>query len=230
VSTDRWYRRHLHISEYSRWVAGHNDKPWARVISGGVDTEKFTERGAPSPAGCVLFVGRLLPHKGVHDLIAGMPDGVPLELIGQPYDASYYTHLQSLAAGRAVTFRHNVDDAALVQAYQRSMCVVLPSVYDSGFQPPFKVPELLGQTLLEGMSCGLPAICTDVASMPEVVVNRETGWVVPPNQPDALGDRIRWLREHPTQAAAMGRAGRRRVERQFTWEAVVERCLDAYRD
>jgi glycosyltransferase involved in cell wall biosynthesis len=66
--------------------------------------------------------------------------------------------------------------------------------------------------------------------MPEVVVNGETGWVVPPNRPDALGERVRWLREHPAQAAAMGRSGRRRVERRFSWEAVVNRCLIAYRD
>jgi glycosyltransferase involved in cell wall biosynthesis len=229
ISTDRWYHRHLHISEYSRSVAGHAGQPWAHVISGGVDTAKFPERAVVSPRGPVLFVGRLLPHKGIHDLIAGMPDGIPLEVVGQPYNDSYYSHLQSLAKGRDVTFRRDFDDAALVAAYHRAMCIVLPSVYDSGFQPPFRTPELLGQTLLEGMSCGLPAICTDVASMPEVVANGETGWVVPPNAPSALGERIKWLRERPREAAAMGRAGRRRVEQHFTWEAVVERCLVAYR-
>ena len=49
-----------------------------------------------------------------------------------------------------------------------------------------KVPELLGQTLLEGMACGALAICTAVASMPEVVTDGETGFVVPPNDPAAM--------------------------------------------
>ena len=42
VSTDRWFHAHLHISEYSRRISQHADKPWARVILGGVDTDKFS--------------------------------------------------------------------------------------------------------------------------------------------------------------------------------------------
>jgi glycosyltransferase involved in cell wall biosynthesis len=91
-----------------------------------------------------------------------------------------------------------------------------------------KVPELLGQTLLEGMACGSAALCTRVASMPEVVNDGVTGFVVPPNNPAALGDRLAWLAAHREQAAAMGLAGRERVLRNFTWDAVVARCLAAY--
>ena len=52
------------------------------------------------------------------------------------------------------------------------------------------MPELLGQTLIEGMACGTPAICTDVASMPEVVEDGVTGFVVPPNDPAYLGAKL----------------------------------------
>jgi glycosyltransferase involved in cell wall biosynthesis len=55
-----------------------------------------------------------------------------------------------------------------------------------------------------------------------------TGFVVPPNDPPALGARLAWLAAHRDQAAAMGLAGRERVLRHFTWDAVVARCLDAY--
>ena len=230
MSTDRWYHRHLHISEFSRAVAGHAGKPWARVISGGVDTEKFALRRVANPLGPVLFVGRLLPHKGIHDLIQGTPPDVPLELIGQAYDTQYFEHLRGLAAGRNVTFRQGCDDRELVEAYQGAMCVVLPSIYESPFHARTPVPELLGQTLLEGMSCGIPAICTDVASMPEVVADGETGWVVAPNSPEAIETAIRKLRDDPTRAVEMGRAGRRRVEERFTWSEVVRRCLEAYAD
>ena len=74
-----------------------------------------------------------------------------------------------------------------------------------------------------------PAVCTDVASMPEVVEDGVTGFVVPPNDPAALGERLVWLHRHRAEGAEMGRAGRRRVLAQFTWPLVVERCLDAYR-
>jgi len=90
------------------------------------------------------------------------------------------------------------------------------------------VPELLGQTLLEGMACGTPAICTDVASMPEVVEDQVTGFVVPPNRPDVLREKLLWIRDHPTEACAMGQAARRHVLEKFTWPAVVRRCLDIY--
>jgi glycosyltransferase involved in cell wall biosynthesis len=90
------------------------------------------------------------------------------------------------------------------------------------------VPELLGQTLLEGMACGTPVICTKVAAMPELVRDGITGFVVPPNDPAALGERIRWLAKHPSEAAKMGRAARAWVLEKFTWPQVVDRCLDAY--
>jgi glycosyltransferase involved in cell wall biosynthesis len=90
------------------------------------------------------------------------------------------------------------------------------------------VPELLGQTLLEGMACARPVIATNVASLPEVVVQGETGFLVNPNDPEALRERILWLLDHPRESAAMGAAGRRRVVEHFTWPAVVRRCFAAY--
>ena len=109
-------------------------------------------------------------------------------------DPATKERLAALARGKAVTFLHGLDDDALVREYRRAMCIVLPSVYrtDEGYET--LVPELLGQTLLEGMACGTPAICTDVASMPEIVEHGVTGFVVPPNDPAGLGERLSWLR------------------------------------
>jgi glycosyltransferase involved in cell wall biosynthesis len=229
VSTDMWFHGHLHLSEYSRRVHGHEvlDRAW--VIGGGVDTQKFSPDSLVARDGGALFVGRLLPHKGVPDLIRGLPAGVPLTIIGPTPDAATLDKLAALARGKAVTFLHGLDDAALVREYRRALCVVLPSVYrtDEGYQT--SVPELLGQTLLEGMACGAPVICTSVASMPEIVEDGISGFVVPPNDPVSLGARLAWLRANPTDAAIMGLAGRRRVLSDFTWRSVVNRCLDAYR-
>jgi starch synthase len=105
---------------------------------------------------------------------------------------------------------------------------VLPSVYRDVYGGETRVPELLGQTLLEGMACGAPGLCTDVASLPEVVVHGETGLVVPPNDPVALRAAIRWMRTHPEDRARMGRQARRRVVERFNWPGVVRRCLDLY--
>jgi glycosyltransferase involved in cell wall biosynthesis len=230
VSTDRWYHGHLHISEYSRRVAGHDDWDRAHVILGGVDSVKFTPALELSavPRNTVLYVGRLLPHKGINYLIEALPAGLSLRLIGRPYDENYVAELRRLAEGKAVIFDTASDDDALIAAYREALCVVLPSVYCDLYGSETRVPELLGQTLLEGMSCGIPAICTDVASMPEIVVNAVTGFIVPPNDPNALGEKLAWLRDHPEEASAIGAAGRRRVEEKFTWPQVVDRCLLAY--
>ncbi|MBC8030776.1 MAG: glycosyltransferase family 4 protein [Pyrinomonadaceae bacterium] len=228
VSTDRWYRGHLHISEYSRMTFGQAGKPWAHVILGGVDTAKFSPDETARRDGTVLFVGRLLPHKGVNDLVSGIAPDMPLELIGQAGDPKFLEDLKALAAGKRVTFRHDCNDAELVQAYRKALCVVLPSVYKTMYGAESRVPELLGQTLLEGMACGTPAICTDVASMPEVVEDGVTGFVVPPNDGAALDQKLRWLRDHPEEARTMGEAARRRVLENFTWPQVVRRCLEVY--
>jgi glycosyltransferase involved in cell wall biosynthesis len=228
VSTDAWFHGHLHLSEYSRRIYGHSGLARACVVGGGVDTEKFSPHASVLRDGGALFVGRLLPHKGVSDLIRGLPDGMPLTVVGPVPDAATRDRLVVLAHGREVTFKHGLDDEALVREYRRSMCIVLPSVYrtDEGYET--RVPELLGQTLLEGMACGAPAICTDVASMPEVVEHGVTGFVVPPNDPASIGERLAWLRANPDEVVRMGFAARRRVLMHFTWANTVKRCLDAY--
>jgi glycosyltransferase involved in cell wall biosynthesis len=229
VSTDRWYHAHLHISKYSRTVFGHDQKAWAQVIYGGVDTTMFSPDACVVKENTALFVGRLMPHKGVDSLVRALPPGMRLELIGQPYDQRFLGDLHRLAQGKEVVFRHDCSDQDIVNAYRRAMCIVLPSVYKDQYGGRTEVPELLGQTLLEGMACGTPAICTDVASMPEVVEDGETGFVVPPNHPESLKDKLLWLQTHRKRAAEMGAAGRQRALDLFTWNRVVERCLEAYR-
>jgi starch synthase len=115
-----------------------------------------------------------------------------------------------------------------VTAYRSASCIVLPSVYRDRYGGVTNVPELLGQTLLEGMACGAAGVCTDVASLPEIVVEGETGRIVPPNDVNALRDALVWLKTHPSDTLRMGRAGRERVLAEFTWPATVQRCLEIY--
>ncbi len=195
---------------------------------GGIDTVKFSPNRDIQRSGTILFVGRILPHKGVNDLVKALPEGMRLEVIGQPYDGRFFADLQAMAAGKDIVFRHTADDEELVNAYRSALCVVLPSVYQTMYGDRTEVPELLGQTLLEGMACGAPVICTDVASMPEVVDNEVTGFVVPPNDPSSLGAKLTWLRNHPETVFQMGKAARSRVVELFSWPSVVDRCLRIY--
>lgn len=228
TSTDNWFHGHLHISEYSRAVFGHRDNQRARVILGGVDTDRFTPDAATPRDGAVLFVGRLLPHKGISDLIAALPEGLSLDIIGMPNETSYYGQLKEHARGKNVRFRHDCDDRMLIEAYRRALCVVLPSVYRTSRR---RRDEGAGTARADvarshGLRCSRHLY--KVASLPEIVEDGETGFVVEPGDLGALGARLSWIAAHPTEAAALGAAGRRAVLDRFQWRQVVRRCLDAY--
>ena len=194
VSTDGWFHGHLHLSDYSRRIYQQEGAATAHVIGGGVDVDKFSPDSSVARDGGALFVGRILPHKGIDYLIRGLPPGMPLTIVGPQPHRETAAMLAALANGRNVTFREAIDDEQLVREYRRARCIVLPSVYRSSIGTETAVPELLGQTLLEGMACETPAICTNVASLPEVVDDGVTGFVVPANDPAALGDRLQMFR------------------------------------
>jgi glycosyltransferase involved in cell wall biosynthesis len=228
LHTDHWFTGHLHISEFSRRISGHSGEPRARVIFSGVDTDKFSPDPTVPKTGGILFVGRLLPHKGVDRVIEALPSEIPMEVIGRPYHPEYVQTLRDLANGKRVSFHNDFDDGRLIDAYHRARCVVLPSLYKDRYGNQTAVPELMGQTLLEGMSCGIPAICTNVAAMPESVVDGVTGFVVPPDDIPAMRRALVELYQNNDRAAAMGQAARQRMVEHFAWPAVVQRCLDAY--
>jgi len=228
VSTDRWFHAHLHISEYSRRISQHAGKPWARVILGGVDTVKFSPDPSATRTSRALFVGRLLPHKGVGDLIAALPDTAALDIVGPLNTTGSVESLKTQAAGKDITFHHGVADPVLVDMYRRALCLVLPSVYRTADGHHTDVPELLGQTLIEAMACATPVICTRVASMPEIVEDGVSGFIIEPGDSATLRSRLEWLAAHPVEACTMGAAGRARVLERFQWSDVVKRCLDAY--
>ena len=229
VRTDRLFHAHLHISRYSRSVFGHERLSTASVIYGGVDALKFS----PPPAAAAreidcLYVGRLLPHKGVDTLLEAVPNDCRTVVFGPAPDPRYLRDLHRLAAGKKVTFRHDGNDAALLAAYRGTKVAVLPSVYKDRYGGETNVPELLGQTLLEAMACGTACIATDVASLPEVVVDGVTGLVVPPGNVDRMREAIATLVRTPSLADRMGHAGRLRAVSRFSWGEVVSRCLETY--
>lgn len=228
MKTDRLFTGHLHISEYSRKLTGHALIDKAAVIYGGVDPSRFFPDKSVRKEPLVVFVGRVMPHKGIDNLIRALPDGLDLEVIGRPYNSEYQAFLSNLAVGKVVRFRSDSDDNEVIQAYRRAICVALPSLYRDCYGNETRIPELLGQTLLEGMACGVAGLCTQVASLPEVVEDGVSGYVVPPNNPAALGERLRILRDNPNLVAQMGQAARHRVLTKFTWDAVVDRCFAAY--
>jgi|HubBroStandDraft_3_1064219.scaffolds.fasta_scaffold15622_3 glycosyltransferase involved in cell wall biosynthesis len=197
------------------------------ILYGGVDLDRYRPDPALGRRG-VLFVGRILPHKGINYLVEAIEPGVPLRIVGRAYDAEFLALLRRLAAGKDVTFVTDASDEEVIREYQSCAVSVLPSVYKTVYGDTTEVPELLGFTALEAMACGAPVLATNVCALPEVVVDGVTGFLVSPNDSGALRARIRRLLDDPGEAARLGAAARRRVAEQFTWERTARRCLEAY--
>jgi glycosyltransferase involved in cell wall biosynthesis len=216
----------LPISEFSA-CSLPSGRP-KEVIYGGVSEPFLTSDTGNTTRNHVLFVGRILPHKGVEDLIEALPPGMPLVAVGRAYDGRYLAALERMASAKPVRFVTDANDRELLALYRTALVTVLPSVYEDMYGRPHPHAELLGLVLLESMACGTPVICTEVGGMPEIVDDGVTGFIVPPRAPSLLREKIAYLAANRDRAASMGDAGRARVRRDFTWEAVARRCLAAY--
>ena len=87
--------------------------------------------------------------------------------------------------------------------------------------------ECFPMALLEAMAAGRPAVCTAVGGIPEMIVEGETGCLVPPRDARALADKISVLLRNPTLRRRMGNAARLRVERDFSLQASVKATEEA---
>jgi glycosyltransferase involved in cell wall biosynthesis len=183
------------------------------VVLGGVDDDFFSSGDAPAKRDRLVYVGRLMPHKGIDRLLAALPPDVPLSICGRPYHSEYHELLRALAAGKRVEFLTNSTDDEVRELYRRAIAVVLPSVYVDCYGTPQAAPELMGFSLLEGMACGAPAICSRVGGMPEFVDHGETGFIF--DELAELTDYIQRLAQDSALAGTMGEQGRREVGERY---------------
>lgn len=211
-------------------LSGHAStffRDWSQpgtVLFGGARPELYPAGG---PQGYALFVGRLLPHKGVLQAIQAVTPGMPLRVVGRPYDAEYYQHLQAAAAGKDVVFITDASDAELAQLYAGANVILQVSLPNP--TPGGDKSELLGLVALEGMAAGKPVIVTRTTSLPELVVDGVTGFIVPPYDLVALRDKMGLLLRDVNLSRRMGEQARKHVQAHFTWSAVARRGLDFYR-
>ena len=203
----------------------HTKTPIA-VIKGGADCGYFKPPSTKLPRDRVLYVGRLVPYKGVDQLIEAMPKDMLLTICGRPYHPEYFQLLKKLAIGKRVEFETDATDERIRELYQHSWANVLPSLYEDcygGLQP---IPELMGLTLLEAMACGTPAICSRVGAMPEFVLHGETGFSY--QNLEELTGHLEYLRAHPDAADQMGQRAREVVEREYDYRVVGRKLIGVY--
>jgi rhamnosyl/mannosyltransferase len=172
----------------------------------------------------VLFVGRLVPYKGVSVLIDALRqvDATAFVVGAGPLDQ--VLREQALTAGISdrVFFSGEVDERELLALYHACDMLVLPSVTHA---------EAFGMVQIEAMACGKPVISTNLPSgVPWVNQHGETGLVVTPGDAAALGEAIATLAGNEPMRQRMGLAARRRVEREFTAVRMAERTVALYHE
>jgi len=169
-------------------------------------------------------VGRLALQKGQRHLIAAMPlllERVPRAHAVIAGGGDLEDYLRDLADEAGVAERVHVlgprkDVPALMHAID---VFAMPSIWE-GF----------GLVLLEAMAAGRPIVASRVATIPEVVVDGETGRLVPAGDPQALADALAELANQPARARQFGEAGRERLRRQFSIEKMVGDTELLYRE
>ncbi|MDK3157455.1 glycosyltransferase family 4 protein [Kamptonema cortianum] len=204
----------------------------AIVLKGGVDTQRFSPDSRQSKEKKILFVGRILPHKGVNYLVEAFrllarPD-YRLAIVGRAYHQEFYQHLQQLAEGLPVDFIHDADDERLLQEYRTATVTVLPSVHTDCYGNYTPIPELMGFTLLESQACGTPVICSEAGAMAEFVDPGKTGFVVPENSAEAIASALQhFLDLSPTELVNYQVWCCQWME-NFSWSSIAQELLKVY--
>jgi glycosyltransferase involved in cell wall biosynthesis len=197
------------------------------TIKGGVDAKWFTPPPYREPRDRVLYVGRLLPHKGIDRLIRALPAALPLTCCGRPYHPDYLEVLKHLAKGKQVEFITQAGDEVIRDLYRRAWVNVLPSTYRDYYGQTHLGPELMGLTLLESMACGTPVICSRVGAMPEFVQHGETGYVF--DTEEQLTPMLVELSANPTLVERMGFRARAAVETEYDLRICGRKLAAVYR-
>jgi len=204
----------------------------AVLVKGGIDTERFCPDFSQEKENTVLYVGRIVPHKGINYLIEAFRllnrSDYKLKIIGRAYSERFYQDLKQLAEGLPVEFIHDADDRKLLEEYRTARVTVLPSVHTNSYGEYTPVPELMGFTLLESQACGTPVICTDAGAMHEFIDDGQTGFVVKQNSGEAIATAlIRLLNLSPTEMSECQTRCREWVQ-SLSWATVVQKHLEVY--
>ena len=217
------------LLEHAAALAPYRDR--CEVVPFGIEAPRAGSAAARRAAAAVrarwagpvaLFVGRLVPYKGVETLLRALPDvQVALAVVG---DGPLKRRLERLARDLGVTdrvwFLGRATDDDLAAWLESADMLVLPSVTRA---------EAFGLVQLEAMARAKPVVSTRLPTgVSWVNVDGETGLTVPPGDVDALREALRTLSDDAALRLRLGDRARRRYETFFRSEQMVQRTVDLY--
>jgi spore coat protein SA len=225
-----------------------------QTVFNGVDTEVFAgknhrKRPKTGDPKRILFVGRVSPEKGLHDLleaflivagewpevqldIAGPIDTLPREFIVGVSDDPAVSHLASFydvdygAYLRQMVPPHLAGQVNFLGGLPQAGLVEYYQAADVLVNPSYS--ESFGMSLVEAMACEKPVVATRVGGMVDIVEEGRTGYLVDRGEPQALAEAILRLLRDGALGDKMGKAGRQLVLERFSWSQVAESLMNNY--
>lgn len=220
------------------------------VIHNGIDLEEYRKKssgealvkyGIDPAIPFVLFVGRITRQKGIIHLVRAIEhlsrDAAVVLCAGAPDTPEIASEMRQAVEEarrhhpRVLWIEEMVPKKDVIELYSHAVVFCCPSVYE-----PFGIINL------EAMACETPVVASAVGGIPEIVVDGETGSLVPfervsadvsePKDPAKLSRdlamRVNELLADGAKREAFGRAGRKRVEDIFSWRAIAKTTLEYY--
>ncbi len=195
-----------------------------KVINNGIDCNRFRpgpiRNKTPSVVGCFA---RVVPIKGITTLIRAARAvldkyRVDFVVVGEIQDKEYYRECQKLVEELRLQDHFKfIGYADSLEWYHRVDISVLSSI-----------SEGMPYTLLESMSCGLPCVCTAVGGIPEVLPDDSVGYLVPPNDPDSLADRICQLLGNEMLRKNIGQQATKLANEKYSSEVMINEYRSLY--
>jgi len=208
------------------------DSKKIRVVPNGVDPQKFKpaedcEHVKDMIGGnnehVILFVGNLIPRKGLHFLIEAAKHVIKeskdtkFVVVGEgPLQNNLISYSKELGVSDKFVFLGDVPEAMLHRLYNCADVFALPSIQEGQ-----------GITLLEAQATAKPVVAFNVSAISEVVKNNETGLLVKPDSYE-LANAILHLLSDTSLREKMGRSGREFVSKNFSWDICAQNMLQVY--
>jgi glycosyltransferase involved in cell wall biosynthesis len=167
-----------------------------------------------------VFMGRLSPDKGTSTLLQAweqLPERCHLQIIGDGVQREVL-EASARARGLNVTFRGHLSREESIAALKHARFLVMPSL---GY-------ETFGMVIVEAFACGIPAICSRLGAMQEIVRDQQTGLQFTPGDATDLAQKVEWAWNNRLEVEAMGREGRREYEQRYTVEKNYEMLRQIY--
>jgi glycosyltransferase involved in cell wall biosynthesis len=221
--------RIISSSDYVRDTFLANYRHKTRTITPAVDSELFHPPDVAVMTPGVIFVGSLNQadkHKNLRDLLFAcrelrttVPD-LQLTVVGDGDGRNGYEELAaSMGLGDLTTFTGWLEHGALSEAYRSAAVFVLPSTNDS-----------FPLAITEAMATGLPVVSTLVGGIPTLVDHGVDGFLVAPNDVDALVGVLKRILTDRTLASRMAAAGRSKAVRSLTWSSRAKMTNSLFHD